>query len=129
MRQNKGAPTGFIELEPRKWLSGVEKAGLLNVIWVSHYHCSQVTIFFIGLLLCLVHDGFLWLEEPIPITDHLIQKITWLPCKGEDPTNISEGKSDDLAITKAMKKKFKLEKKKRGYVISNINNPVVKVMT
>ena len=41
--------------------------------------------------------------------------------------NISEGKSDDLAIAKAMKKKFKLEKKKRGYAISSINNPVVKV--
>ena len=32
-----------------------------------------------------------------------------------------------MAITKAMKKKFKLEKKKRGYAISNINNSVVKV--
>jgi len=27
-----------------------------------------------------------------------------------------------------MKKKFKLEKKKRGYAICNINNPVVKVV-
>jgi len=28
-----------------------------------------------------------------------------------------------------MKKKFKLEKKKQGYAISNINNPILKVAT
>ena len=76
-----------------------------------------------------MHDGCLWLEEPIPITDHLIHRITRPPCTREDPANISEGKSDDLAIAEAMKKKFKLEKKKRGYAISNINNPTVKVAT
>lgn len=69
-------------------------------------------MFFIRQLLCLVHDGCLWLEEPIPITDHLIHRITQLPCAREDPTNILEGKSDDMAIVEAMKKKFKLEKKK-----------------
>lgn len=69
------------------------------------------------------------MEEPIPFIDHLIHEITWLPCLVEDPTNISEGKSDDLAIVEAMKEKFKLEKKKRGYAISSINNPVVKVAT
>jgi len=34
-----------------------------------------------------------------------------------------------MAITEAMKEKFNLEIKKRGYVISNINNKVVKVAT
>lgn len=41
--------------------------------------------------------------------------------------NTSEGKSDDLSIVKAMKKKFVLEKKKMGYTISSINNLVIKV--
>ena len=118
---------GMIELEPRKWLRQVEKEELLNLLWVLHYHHTLVTIFVIRQLLFLVHDGRLWLEEPIPITDHLIHRITWLPCKGEDQMNISEGKSDDLTIMEAMKKKFKLKKKKRGYAISNINNPMVKV--
>lgn len=65
-------------------------------------------------MLFLVHDGWLWLEEPIPIMDHLIHKITYLPCKGKDPANILEGTSDYLAIVEAMKNKFKLEKKNRG---------------
>ena len=34
-----------------------------------------------------------------------------------------------MAIAEAMKKKFKMEKKKRGYTISSINNPAVKVVT
>ena len=96
---------------------------------MPHYNRALVTIFVIRQLLCLVHDGFLWLEDPIPITDHLIHRITRLPCKGEHPANILEGKSDDLANAEAMKKKLKLEKNKRGYVISSINNPAVKVAT
>lgn len=75
-----------------------------------------------------MHGGCLWLEEPIPITNHLIHHITRLPCKGEDPAHILEGKSSDLAIAEAMKKKYKLENK-RGYTISSINNKVVKVAT
>ena len=50
-------------LEPQKWLRGVEKAKMLNLLWVSHFHHAPITIFVIKELLCLVHDGFLWLEE------------------------------------------------------------------
>ena len=99
---------GVIELEPHKWLHKVEIVGLLNLLWMSHYQRTPVTIFVIRQLLFLVHDGCLWLEEPIPITDHLIHRITQLPCKGEDLMDISKGKSNNLAIAEAMKKKFKL---------------------
>ena len=34
-----------------------------------------------------------------------------------------------MVLTEAMKKNFKLEKKKGGYAISSINNPAVKVAT
>lgn len=128
MRQKKNTLMEFIELELHKWLRGVEKAGLLNFLWVPHYHRAPLTIFVIKQLLCMVHDGCLCLEEPIPITDHLIHRITQLPCKREDPANISNGKSDDLAIVEAMKEKFNQEKKERGYVISSINSVVVRVV-
>jgi len=107
----------------------MEKVGLLNLLWVLHFHRTPITIFFIRQLLYLMHGGCLWLEEPITITDHLIHHITWLPCKGEDPADVLEGKRSGLAITEAMKKKYKLEKKKRGYTISSINSKVVKVVT
>jgi len=50
----------------------------------------------------------------------LIHHVSWLPYKGKDPATISEGKGNDLALAKAMKTKYKLVKKKRGYAISNI---------
>jgi len=31
----------------QKWLRGVEKAGLLNLRWIPHYHRTTITIFVI----------------------------------------------------------------------------------
>jgi len=75
-----------------------------------------------------VHDGYLWLEEPIPITADLIHRISELPHKGKDPVTIA-GKSSDLALVEAMKKKYKLEKKKRGYTITSIKDKGVRIAT
>jgi len=75
-----------------------------------------ITIFIIGQLLFLVHDGYLWLEELIPITVDLIHRISRLPYKGKEPTTIA-GKRSDLALTEAMNAKYKLEKK-RGATLS-----------
>ena len=92
-----------------------------------HFHRAPITIIVIRQLLCLVHDGCLWLEEPIPITTDLIHRVSQLPCKGEDPADISKGKASDLAISEAMKKKYKMEKKKRCYAISSIKDKGVHV--
>lgn len=74
MKQSKeGSVT---TLEPQKWLGGVEKAELLHLLWIPHFHCAPITIFVIRQLLCLVHNGYLWLEEPIPITVEIIHKIS-----------------------------------------------------
>lgn len=62
------------------------------------------------------------------ITAKLIHGISWLPCKGKDVTEIA-GKSGDLALTEAMKKKYKLENKKRRYTISSIKDNGVRVAT
>lgn len=88
----------------------MEKIGLLHLQWIPHFHCAPITIFVIRQLLCLVHDGYLSLEEPIPITGDLIHKISQLPCKGKGLVTIV-GKSSDLALAEAMKTKYKLEKK------------------
>ena len=88
-----------------------------------------ITISVIRQLLCLVHDGYLWLEEPIPIIAELIHHIFRLPCKGKDPVTIVEGKGSDLVLVEAMKEKYKLERKKRGYTISNIKDKWVCIAT
>jgi len=76
-----------------------------------------------------VHDGCLWLEEPIPITDKLIDRITWLPCTGENSDMMFGEKGGQHTLVEDMKEKFKLMKKSRGYAISSICDLVVKVAT
>lgn len=117
------------KLEPRKWLKGVDKAGLLNILWVPHYSRTPITMIPIKQLLCLVHDGCLWLEEPILITDMLIHRITWLSHVGENTAMEFGGKAGEHDLAEAMEDKFKLAKKSRGYSITSITNPVVKVAT
>ena len=87
----------------------MEKVGLLNLRWIPHYHHVAITIFVICQLLCLVHDGYLWLEEPIHITANLVHQISQLPTKGNDPANIV-GTSSEVGLAEAMKVKYKLEK-------------------
>ncbi len=67
---------GVTTVELVKWICGVEKAGLLNLLWVPHYHHTPINLIVIKQLLCLVHDGCLWLEDSIPITNMLIDRIT-----------------------------------------------------
>jgi len=107
----------------------MEKSGLLHLLWVPHFQRTPITIFVIRQLLFLRHDEYLWLEEPVPIMVDLIHRISRLPFKGKDPATIFEGKGSDLALVKAMKTKYKLEKKKRGYAISSIKDKGVHVAT
>lgn len=51
------------------------------------------------------------MEEPIPITDRLINRITWISYIGENPVLMFGEKGGEQALTKAMKEKFKLVKK------------------
>lgn len=96
MKQSKEG--SVIVLEPQKLLCGVEKVVLLHLLWISHFHHAPLMIFVIRKLLWLVHDGYLWLEEPIPIMVELIHRISQFPCKGKYPAKIA-GKSKDLALT------------------------------
>ena len=102
--------SGVTELEMVKWIHGVENSRLLNLLWVPHYHRTTINTTCVQKLLTLLHDGYLWLEEPIPITTEIIHRISRLPCAGRDPVEIV-GTSGDLTIAEAMKKKYKLEKK------------------
>lgn len=126
MKQSKDG--SITTLKPQKWLRSVEEVGLLHLLWIPHYHRAPITIFVIRQLLYLMHDGYLWLEESIPITTELIHRISRLPYIGRDPAKVAR-KSGDLALAETMKKKYKLEKKQRGYVITSIQEKGVRVAT
>lgn len=81
-------------LQPRAWLHGVEEVGLLHLLSIPHFHRPSITIFVIRQLLFLVHDGYLWLEEPIPIIVELIHRISWLPYSRRDPMEIASTGGD-----------------------------------
>lgn len=56
-------------LEPMKWVVGVDKVRLLNILWVSHFNRMIINTVCVRKFLALAHDGCIWLGEPIPITD------------------------------------------------------------
>lgn len=58
-----------------------------------------------------MHDGCLWLDEPIPITNMFIHRITKLPYKGVDPAKEFGGKNGEKELTDKMKMEFGLIKK------------------
>jgi len=76
----------IMTLQPQEWLRKVEEARLLCLVSIPHFHRAPITILVIRQLLCLVHDGCLWINKPVPIMMELIHKISWLPCEGRDPT-------------------------------------------
>lgn len=88
-----------------------------------------ITLIVIKQLLCLVHNGCLWLGEPIPITDILIHRITLLLHLRLNPAMAFGRKTSECDLTEWMKDKFNISKKPRGYSISNITDPMVKVAT
>jgi len=82
----KKSKEGFVTtLELQKWMRGVEKVRLLHLLWIPHFHHAAIMILVIRQLLCLVHDGYPWLEEPIPITVELIHRILSFPVREGTP--------------------------------------------
>lgn len=49
--------TEVTQLEPMKWVLRVEKAGLLNVLWILHFIRMIINTACVQKLLMLVNDG------------------------------------------------------------------------
>jgi len=116
-------------LELFNWICEVNQSGLLNLLWVPHYHQSNINLIVIKQFLTLVHDGCLWLSTPIPITYTLIHRITLLPHSGLNLAKEFGRKMSEHDLTEKMKVKFKLVNKLCGYSITSIANPTVKIVT
>lgn len=80
-------------------------------------------------LLCLMHDGCLWLEDPIPITKILIHRNTQLLHSGLNSAMEFGGKIGERDLAEQMKHKFKFVKKPHNYSISSITDVAVKAKT
>ena len=89
-----------------KWVCGVEQSGLLNMILILHYHHSPINMIYVRQLLMLVHDGILWLGQPIPLTNMLIHKITKLTHKRTDTAKEFARKTGEKELADNMKKEY-----------------------
>ena len=67
------------------WAEGLATSGLTNMLFMPHFgHSVQASTYVKQLLFC-IHQGYLSLDQPYPITVELIVRITGLPSKGKDP--------------------------------------------
>lgn len=101
----------------------VEKSGLFNLLWVPHYHRTPTNTICILQLLTLVHEGYLWLGGPIPITDMLIHRIIQLSYEGLNLTKEFGKKIGEKELAERMNKDYELVKKSCGYSILSISDP------
>lgn len=108
------------KLEPVKWVCGVQLAGLLHMLFIPHFHHSNINKACVHQLLTLVHDGCLWLGEPITITNMLIHRITKIPYKGADPAKEFVGKSLEKQLADRTKTEYGVVKGKCKYSIHSI---------
>lgn len=111
-----------MQLEPMKWVRGVEKVKLFHMPCIPHFHKSIINTVCVHQLLALVHDGCLCLGEPITIMDMLIHRIKNLPYKGVDPAKEFGGKSGEKEMEDKMKAEFGLVNKSCGYSIHSIKD-------
>ena len=70
---------------PQRWVRGLAGSGLLNLLWMPHFGHYNVTDQLARQLLSLIHDGYLWIQDRVPINAALIHKITGLPMQGSHP--------------------------------------------
>lgn len=78
--------------------------------------------------LCLIHEEILWVSKPVSITPKLVDRVSHLPCDERDPRQITD-RSNYVAMIERLKKKYKLTKGQRAYIIDSISNKEVHVTT
>jgi len=62
------------------------------------------------------------MDSRISLDPYLIWRLTKLSKQGKDPVTVFVNKTQDTQLAETLKKKFKLQKKDRGYSINSIND-------
>jgi hypothetical protein len=70
--------TSFIRVEPKPWVAGLVKLGIMNLLNISHFGRSVEINAFVKMLLSCIHGLFLWLDKLVSIEIELISQITKL---------------------------------------------------
>jgi hypothetical protein len=106
-------PFGDPMMQPKKWATGLENTGILNLVEIPHFGRGKEVNNCIKKLMEVLHGGFLWMEEPVSIDVELIAFITGLPSMGESLTQYLDDKTKEKALTEEMKKTYRTERGSR----------------
>jgi len=98
-------------IEPMKFEVKIERAGFLNMLYVSNFNRKIINTICVHQLLVPIHDGYLWLGGPISIDDMLVHKITMLPYLGVNHTDTFVGMSHEKKLVDQMNRNFRLVKR------------------
>ena len=114
-----------MHLETKRWVLGLHKASMLNLLQIPHFGRNLINDICVWKLLALVHGDALWLGARIPIDATMIHRIIDLPAKGTDPIIHFGRKAKEKYVAKQIKNKYQVSWKSQGFVVSEINDPIV----
>ena len=102
-------------IKPQKWDEGLATSGLTNMLFMGHFSHSVEASTYVKQLLFCIHQGYLSLDQPYPITVELIVRITRLPSEGKDPLPyLAKNNTQDI------KQKHNFQCTGQGYLIGPI---------
>ena len=77
-------------LVPMEWARGLDQAGLLSLMYMSHFGQITKVNACVRQLLVSFHGNYLWLDQKNYVDVELIAAIAWLPLASVDPTSFFE---------------------------------------
>jgi len=113
--------------KPHKYAAGLDRTRILGFLKIPHFGRGQYAMACVKQLLAVMHGGDVWLEKSVPIIIELIAQIIGLPIQGMDPMLILDDKSKEKALAEEMKKKYGIDRGKRGIMIKRINDVVTQL--
>ena len=126
IKDTKDGPTC---LDLMEWEKGLEKVGLMSLVYILHFGHSMEVNECVKKLLVSFHSVFLWLNLKVSIDVELIAAITGLPLPDLDPTPFLTRKEKDIALMNKLKEKYDLNRDTRGFLISSMNDHIVRFTT
>jgi len=75
------------------------------------------------------HGDYLWLEELVSIDVEIIDFITGIPSRWENPTQYLNDKTKEKALAEEMKKTYGIERGSRGIIIKRISETTTRLAT
>ena len=82
-------------LAPQSWIEKLTPSGLLNLLLIPHFGRSSERNAIVKVILSCVHDGYLWLDQPIDLNVDVIHRIIGLNKVGTNPSTHFLGKNLD----------------------------------